>query len=377
LPEVRRLARKLTAKQAPASILRHLCSRLREILDARFCILVLIGETQQLEIECASGLGARHLSVLRGDPFDLSALAKLVPDLTPVRRNNVSPSILPPQLAAEIGPNHPFLGVRLSTPMKPHGILCIWGKAGGRFKESDAEIAASMAELAAIGYENALQRESFRGWESQFRLLSNERMSAREQERRRISQALHDDLGQDLTAINIELQLLGRRPPSDRSELTERLTSIASSVDNVIHQVRRIATDLRLPVLDLGLARAIRVHASQFQARTTIGCEVVADEDVEIDLPRAIAVFRVFQESLTNVARHSGATEVKVALWVTEESVILKVQDNGRGLGQNPPDPSSLGLLGMRERAAQFNGGVIVESRAKAGTTVLMSLPLT
>ena len=372
---LRQLAHELTAEQQPSSILKRLCSRISEILDAKLSAVAVIEETQQqFKLECVTGPDGRDLPAVR-DSFDLGALATLVPDLTPIRLNNARGTGLPPELATESGKC--FLGVKLRTLTKLYGIMCLWGKSGaGGFTKTDEEIAATAADLAAIAYENSLQREALRDWESRFLALNSQQVSEREQERLRIARAIHDDLGQDLTAIKIEVRLLERKLPSDQSEVIQRLASIGSSVDNLIHHVQCIATDLRLPVLDLGLARGIRLHSEQFQARTGIICQVVADEFMDLDLPRAIALFRVFQESLTNVARHSEATQVRVTLRLAEENVILEVKDNGRGLARNPPDSSSLGILGMRERVAQFNGNLVIHSRGTAGTTVVMSLPL-
>jgi signal transduction histidine kinase len=375
VPVLWQLAHELMAEQKPSSVLERLCSHTGEILDAKLSVVAIIEETQQqFKLECVTGPDGRGLPAVR-DSFDLGVLTTLVPDLTPIRLNNTRGTGLPPELATKSGKS--FLGVQLRTLTKLYGIMCLWGKSGaGRFTKADEAIAVTVADLAAVAYENSLQREALRDWESRFRALNSQQVSGREEERLRLARAIHDDLGQDLTAIKIEVRLLERKLPSDRSEVIQRLASIGSSVDNLIHQMQCIATDLRLPVLDLGLARGIRVYSEQFQARTGIICQVVADEFMDLDLPRAIAIFRVFQESLTNVACHSEATQVRVTLRRAEENVILKVKDNGRGIARNPPDSSSLGILGMRERVAQFNGNLVIHSRRAAGTTVAMSLPL-
>lgn len=374
---LRRLASELISQQVPGNILRHLCSSVREAVDARFSAVAVVAETpEQLKLECVSGQTALEHPVISGDSLSFDFLSSLTPE-----RMLAPPGNAPGRdLLTHLDQNPPgpaFLGVHLKTPTKLYGILYLWGKVGSdRFTEGDQDIAEIAAELAAIAYENSLQREALQTLDSRLRLLISQQMSEREQERHRISMAIHDDLGQDLTAVKIQLQLLGRRLPAKKSEVIDQLASITSSVDALIHQVRRIATDLRLPVLDLGLTRAILTHAEQFQSRTGISCDVAADPNIDLDPARAIAVFRVFQESLTNIARHAEATKVKVTVTVVADHLVLKVQDNGRGLAQNPPGLSSLGILGMRERAAQFNGIVTLESRAKGGTTVTMNLPL-
>jgi signal transduction histidine kinase len=364
VPGLQRLASELTEEQAPKGILERLCSRVREILGARLTAIALVVEaSQNLKIEYFDAS-----SSVTDPSADLNAISSLV---SPAGRG---PEQTGPKLQAK---GASFLSVRLKTSTKLYGMLCLWGEVGaGPFSESAEEIANIAADLAAIAYENSLRRETVQALDTQVRLLTIQQASEREQERHRVSMAIHDDLGQDLTALKIELQFLARRLPTDRSEVIERLIALSSNVDNLIHHVRRIATDLRLPVLDLGLIPAIRDLASRFEARTSIRCNVVADDGIEVGLPYAIAIFRVLQESLTNIARHSEATKITVALRLTGDCLTLEVHDNGRGLAPNAPNTSSLGIRGMRERAAQFGGTLTIESRAKSGTTVTMRLPL-
>lgn len=377
---LRRFASELTAQRTPGDILRYLCSNICEITNSELSAVAVIAETSgELRVECVTGLLAS------GDPASATDVSSSVEQLarhlrrqSPVTShhgNHRGPStLLCPQIEAD---GRSFLGVELKTQTRTYGILCLWRAIGSEhFTQTEEDRAAISAELAAIAYENSLQQQALQQLDSRLRTLTSEHMTEREQERHRISMAIHDDFGQDLTAIKIQLQLLGRQLPGAKSEVVERLSSIASSVDGLIHQVRRIATDLRLPVLDLGLIRGLRTHAQQFHARTGISCEVLADETIDLDPARAIAVFRVVQESLTNAARHSGATKVNVTLRATSERLMLQVEDNGRGFAHNFSEMSSLGILGMRERAAQLNGTLTISSRAKGGTTVTMNLPL-
>ncbi|MGV3531007.1 MAG: sensor histidine kinase, partial [Chthoniobacteraceae bacterium] len=147
-------------------------------------------------------------------------------------------------------------------------------------------------------------------------------------------------------------------------------------VDAPIQNVRKLCRELRPPVLDqLGLATAIEWQASEFQARTGIECECVRCPDVQIDAARATAVFRIFQEVLTNVARHAEASKVWILLDVRQNDLLLTVTDNGRGMDGKPTN-AQLGLVGMRERAFAAGGSLEISSTPGEGTTVSVKVPL-
>ena len=157
------------------------------------------------------------------------------------------------------------------------------------------------------------------------------------------------------------------------------MSGLISVVDRAIDTVRRIASELRPDVLDhLGLKTAIEYHVQEFQSRTAIECEFRSECDVtDFDPYRAMAAFRILQETLTNVARHSHATRVQVKLSQEGGRLVLEVQDNGRGMMETDMQNSrSLGLLGMRERAAGVGGTLDIRSNPGQGTTVTLRLPL-
>lgn len=216
----------------------------------------------------------------------------------------------------------------------------------------------------------------------QMRRLAAHLQRIREEERKRISREIHDELGQRLTSFKFELKLLAddlRTGPLDPSGLAQRTDSIRQMVDQTVKAVRRIATDLRPGILDeLGLAAAIEWQAQEFQTRTQIVCNLEAIvEDASIDNERATAVFRIFQETLTNIARHSGATEVRISLEKQNGFLVLEVQDNGCGIAEKELRHSrSLGMLGMRERAQIFGGEFVVKSEAGQGAIVTLRMPL-
>ena len=213
----------------------------------------------------------------------------------------------------------------------------------------------------------------------QLRNLSAHLQSVREKERTRIARELHDELGQLLTALNTGLVLLNRRIPENEKGLRDQTASMIELVDMTMQTLKRIYMALRPGMLDhLGLAVAIGWQAGEFEKRTGIRCRVTVDpEDLSLDPDLSTAIFRIFQETLTNIARHAGATRVHVSLTATEEKVVLTVRDNGRGITQEQlAKPNSFGLLGMRERTHYWGGDVRISGKPGKGTLVRVDIPL-
>lgn len=211
----------------------------------------------------------------------------------------------------------------------------------------------------------------------QLRALTNHLQTVREEERTRIAREVHDDLGQALTALKLDLASLGRklgRAPG----FGRRVSDMLAHVDATIATVRMIATELRPGVLDnLGMVAAVEWQAADFQRRTGVPC-VVTVEVPELRLAPDLETvcFRIFQEALTNIIRHAQATQVTVRLTRSEGFLILVVRDNGRGITENEANPRSIGLLGMKERASQVGGDVFIAGLPGHGTTVTLRLPL-
>jgi signal transduction histidine kinase len=177
--------------------------------------------------------------------------------------------------------------------------------------------------------------------------------------------------------MKIDLAWLASRLPRRNAPLLERIRSTLELADRIIQSVRRISTELRPGILDLGLAAAVEWQAQEFQARTGIQCKLrlLAQEVVAPDA--STALFRILQETLTNVARHAKATRVEVVKQRVRDRLVLRIRDNGRGFDQADPSLSkSLGLLGMRERAAILGGRVNITSAPGKGTTVTARIPL-
>ncbi|HXH39833.1 MAG TPA: PAS domain S-box protein, partial [Thermoanaerobaculia bacterium] len=218
----------------------------------------------------------------------------------------------------------------------------------------------------------------------QLRALSARLHSAREEEGIRIAREIHDELGAALTSLRWDLEgvkkaLCEPGKPSSTGDLRARLEAILEMTDGMVNMVRRIASDLRPVVLDvLGLEEAIEWQARQFKEQTGIAvhCDTPRDH-IALNPEQSTAIFRIFQEALTNILRHAGATSVDVSMLVDARAFVLRVSDNGRGITEDEKSGQlSIGLLGMRERAYAIGGEIDVAGFGGEGTTVTVRLPL-
>ena len=219
--------------------------------------------------------------------------------------------------------------------------------------------------------------QELRASSEQLRNLAAHLLSVREEERSRISREVHDELGQSLTAVKMDLAWLAGRLPGKNGQMLKRIRSTRQLADSIIQSIRRISTELRPAVLDLGLAAAVEWQVQEFEARSGIQCKVRLLTREVVASNASTAMFRIFQETLTNVARHAKATRAEVVLQKQRDRLVLLIHDNGRGFDQADPSLSnSLGLLGMRERAAILGGRVNISSAPGKGTTVTAWIPL-
>ncbi|HJW24491.1 MAG TPA: PAS domain-containing sensor histidine kinase [Rhodocyclaceae bacterium] len=230
-------------------------------------------------------------------------------------------------------------------------------------KRADAAVRASEADLA-----RSRQKLRALSAHNEFRL---------EQERRSIAREIHDELGQLLTALKMECALLRRQYPDD-SLLQKKMETMNSLLDSTIGVARHVVSNLRPPALDHGIIPAIEWLAEDFSLRWEVPCRLELDaDDILLDDTRATALFRIVQESLTNVARHAEAGEVVVSLQRQGPLLQLRIRDNGRGF-----DPAvvakkrGFGLQGMRERAIAFDGTMRICATPGAGTTLTVKIPL-
>jgi len=259
---------------------------------------------------------------------------------------------------------------------------------GEGFTIADQEMLMALAPAASIAIQNALAYQQRLSAEAELQ-ESYERLRAltanlelvREEERTQIARELHDQLGQALTAMKFDLAWLTDRLVQKDATLAQKTKAVTAQMDTMIKTVRRIATELRPGMLDdLGLAASIEWLAHDFEKRTGIACAVsVSAEDLPLTRAQSLALFRIFQEALTNVARHAGAQHIEVTLRVspTPEALTLQVHDDGRGIQADEiVGLHSLGLLGMRERAQRLGGTFDIQGVLGDGTIVTVSIPL-
>jgi PAS domain S-box-containing protein len=220
--------------------------------------------------------------------------------------------------------------------------------------------------------------------EEQLRKLTAHIQSAREEEKTRIAREIHDDLGGTLTALKmVAYRLTGKLSASEQAApLQEQVDSMTQLIDHAVGVTRRVISDLHPAILDdLGLVAALEWQCTQFQKRTGIKCEVSKtenhEEDRKLDKAIAINLFRVFQESLNNVARHSGASRVGVEYQQDDNEIVLTISDNGRGLPEKHViAQTSYGMRVMRERVAQLNGQILFDVPPGGGLRLTVILPL-
>ena len=240
------------------------------------------------------------------------------------------------------------------------------------------ELYAKSADLARQISERMIAEERLKQSEEKLRRLAAYLVSVREEERTHIAREIHDELGQVLTGLKMDVSWVAQRLDAKQKALQGKTQSMCGLIDSAIGTVRKIASGLRPEILDqMGLVAAINWQAKDFQKRTGIRCRVdVPPEGIKLDLERSTTTFRIFQEILTNVARHAHASRVDVKFALTDDQMTLEVADNGVGIPDAKLNGKSLGLLGIQERALHFNGDVTISGAAGQGTRVTVSIPL-
>jgi two-component system sensor histidine kinase UhpB len=239
---------------------------------------------------------------------------------------------------------------------------------------------AAKASLESEIVDRKCTEDELRRLTEQLRELSARLQSVREEERTRIARVIHDELGQTLTGLKMDVAWLQRHLDQPQPALLEKTRAMSDLIDTTIQTVRRISTELRPGILDdLGLVATIEWQLQEFQTRTRIESKLSsAPEETTLDADGSTTVFRILQEILTNIARHAQATQVEATLEETTVFLTLQVQDNGRGITEGEiHSPKSIGLLGMQERARLRAGVVQFQGTPGKGTIVTVRLPLT
>lgn len=214
---------------------------------------------------------------------------------------------------------------------------------------------------------------------TQVRKLTKDAEQNLENERSRISQELHDELGQLLTALNMDLVWIERHTGTLQAGASDRIATMKDIVKKAVTSIRDLSKSLRPPIIEHeGLTDAIRSYVTDYKKRTGIQCRVtIKPEDIETSGPVVTVLYRILQESLTNVARHSQASRCEISLRAYKDMLELKIRDNGVGTGlKEIKSKDTLGIVGMRERASSVGGNVALSSRPGKGFCVTAKIPL-
>ncbi len=247
------------------------------------------------------------------------------------------------------------------------------------FFDSDGTYTGGLAMVTDIT-ERKQMEEALRQSFIRLRRLSDHQEMVKENERRRIARDIHDDLGQNLMALKMDVSMLHARTAGAHPRLHQRVDTVLSNINATIKSVKTIMNDLRPATLELGLHAAVEWQMQQFMRSTGIVCkltETSKDFDPGLSEEQTVAVFRILQESLTNIARHSQASKVEIVLGKSDRSFLMKVADNGIGVQPNDKRKrNAFGLIGIRERIHAFDGELVVESSAGNGTSLSIVIPI-
>ncbi len=261
------------------------------------------------------------------------------------------------------------------------GFFALHNKTGG-FDQEDVNTAEGLSKVASIAIQNALLYEKIRRAESELHRLSAQLLVSQDQERRRIARVLHEETAQDLTGVKLYLGWLSHMPDSGLPSSTLNVVNECRELaGKALEKIRTLSHDLHPAILELGgLWPAIRAYAEKFGQMSGIVVTIEIPENISAPLTKAkeLTVFRVVQETLTNIHRHSGSKTASIRVRPENGYVIVEMSDSGKGICRDSwyqPTLAGLGITGMKERARQLGGGLQIESDPEHGTTIRLSLP--
>lgn len=290
--------------------------------------------------------------------------------------------------AVMIGTQSPiWLGSPLITSKGVIGVVVVQSyRDPNMYTKDDLELLVFISGQIARVIEQKQADEEIRNSHEQLRRLSAHLHSVKEEESKRIARDLHDSLGQILTALKFDISMLDKQlidqfPTKEHRSLKRKTKSMISKVDATVEAMRRISANLRPAVLDdMGLNAAIEWLAGDFRRRTSIGCKIHLDSEDELvsDHEAATTLYRIVQEALTNIIKHSNARNVEVSLIRNAKNIVLTVADDGRGIDKGKiKKATSFGLVGIQERALGLGGVFEIEGEKGVGTKLTVSIPIT
>ena len=360
------LRRALTHEEAARS-LRDAHNRYHRTIDSLMDAIVAVDGAQNIIL---FNPAAERMFGVTADAVYGTALEQLIPDAARgAHHRHIERFVQFGSLSRAMSPNIEINGVRSDGSEFP-----IESTISQTWIDGKPQLTAVLRDVTHKRRAEAEMREMNR----QLRALSASLQNVREQERTRIAMELHDDLGQQLTGLKLELSWLVGRIREGRQATHGDIDQVRHQVDAAITAVRRIATELRPLVLDeLGFGEAVTWQTGEFSKRSGIEVALALPAAASVkDDAVATGLYRIVQESLTNIARHAGATRVTVGLIADQNQLVLSVRDNGTGLAAGAREGGGLGLVSMRERATALGGQLSIRSVAGAGTTVEVILPL-
>jgi signal transduction histidine kinase len=247
------------------------------------------------------------------------------------------------------------------------------------YRQPDGTIVGIVEDFKDISERKRAERDQKESGE-RLRELTAHLQSIREEERSRIAREIHDELGQVLTALSLDVRWLHKRLPAEQGELQEKTRSMGALITTTVNSVSRICSELRPAILDdVGLSAAIEWQAGEFSARTGIACNIQTEPpEIRLSEELSVAIFRIFQETLTNIVRHAQASEVDVHLRLTPRDFLMRVSDDGVGMeATGPQKVDSFGLLGVKERVRGFGGELALRTGDKGGACLDIVIPTT
>jgi signal transduction histidine kinase len=357
-------------------VLNALLDRLCELVPYDSASVMLCADEDRLTIRLARGY--QTSTPVAGIDFDLTQYPHLREVVQSRQSRMLCDTEAEPGWRSEIGGGayvRNWLGVPLIARDRVIGLYSLDKREPGYFTEEHRKRAESLTVQAAVAIENARLFAAVRAAEEQLRALSHRLVEVQEGERLHLARELHDEIGQQLTGLKLQLEMIARaRPPAD-------LADAQSLVNDLMARVRALSLDLRPPMLDdLGLLHALLWHFERFTHQTGIAVTFTQRglEDRRFAPEIETAAYRLVQEALTNVARYAGVKEATVHVWASPDLLHLQIEDLGRGFDpqQVRAAGTTSGLAGMRERATLLGGRLAIDSDCGSGTIIAADLPL-
>ncbi|MCL4267158.1 MAG: GAF domain-containing protein [Anaerolineae bacterium] len=380
LSTIHQLGQRLQRVLTPEQLVREITQVLSETFDYEYSSVLLIEEPDRLVpfVYTTPGravegidIGKQSLEMRLGQGI----VGWVAQHGQSVCLNNVSAD-------ARYYPLHEEIQSELCVPLLAgeitFGVINVETSHPHAYGTAEQQLLETIAAQIAIAIQNAQLLGRERHSQEQLRNLTNYLQTAREAERAHIAREIHDEFGQILTALKMDAVWLGKRLPLEDESFQEKANEMTSLIDQAINTVRNLAAELRPGLLDdLGLIAALEWQAHYFSKRAGVPCTLdVPATPVDLGLEANIAIFRIFQEALTNITRHADATQVKVTVRQSPRQFTLIVKDNGQGIKKSQLNSTkSLGLIGIQERARALGGTATVKSRPGQGTTITLQLP--